>query len=164
MGDVDAVKEKLKPLMADAGDDEFTGIHMTSQLAFRNFGDSERLLEGLRKAGVPELPKGVDPKSKDRLTGAEIKALIFGHLIEGRERETGNAWRRQTAMDGTANVTVGTEARTYVTTIEGDFFCSWFQNDRGCGAMFRNPGGTLENRNEYLLFRPWNSFEFSVVK
>ena len=151
--------------MADAGDGEFTGIHMMSELPFRNFADMERLLEGLRKAGVPELPKGVDPKSKDRLTGAEIKALIFGHLIEGRERETGNAYRRQTAMDGTADMTVGTEASRLVTTVEGDFFCSWSQpNGRGCGAMFRNPGGTLEKRNEYLSFRPWDSFEFSVVK
>jgi hypothetical protein len=67
-------------------------------------------------------------------------------------------------MDGTANVTVRTEAQTFVTTIEGDFFCGWSQNGRGCNAVFRNPGGTLENRNEYLFFRPWNSFEFSVVK
>ena len=40
VGDVDAVKEKLKPLMADAGDDEFTGIHMMSELPFRNFADN----------------------------------------------------------------------------------------------------------------------------
>ena len=125
----------------------------------------ERLLEGLRKAGVPELPKGVGPKSKDRLTGAEIQPLIFGHLIEGRERETGNAYRRQTGMDGTADTTFGTEPLRNVTTVEGDFLCSWSQTyGRGCGAMFRNPGGTLENRNEYLWFRPGNSFEFSVVK
>jgi adenylate cyclase len=163
--DADAIRERLKPLIADNDDGEFTGIHMMSQLPFRNFADMERLLEGLRKAGVPELPKGVDPKSKDRLTGAEIKALIFGHLIEGRELETGNAWRRQTAMDGTADTTVGTEAFRHVTTVEGDLFCSWSQRGgRGCGAMFRNPAGTLENRNEYLNFRPWNSFEFSVVK
>ena len=163
--DVDAVNEKLKPLMADVGDDEFTGIHMMSDLPFRNFADMERMLEGLRKAGVLDLPKSADPKSKDRLIGAEIKALIFGHLIEGRERETGDAYRRQTAMDGTADVTIGPEAFKSVTTVEGDFFCSWSQsNSRGCGAMFRNPGGTFEMRNEYLQFRPWNSFEFSVVK
>jgi TolB-like protein/class 3 adenylate cyclase len=161
----DAIKERLKPFIADADDIEFSGIHAMSEFPFRNFADTERLLEGLRKAGVPDLPKGVDPNSKDRLTGAEIKALIYGHLIEGRERETGNAWRRQTAMDGTADTTVGTEALRFVTTIEGDFFCAWSQRiGRGCGAMFRNPGGTLENRNEYLFFRPWNSFEFSVVK
>jgi hypothetical protein len=163
--DADAIKEKLKPLIADAGDDGFTGIHAMSEFPFRSFADTERLLEGLRKAGVPELPKGVDPKSKDRLTGAEIKALVFGHSIEGRERETGDAWRRQTAMDGTADATVGKEALRIVTTVEGDFFCSWSQpNGRNCGAMFRNPGGTLENRNEYLWFLPSNSFEFSVVK
>jgi TolB-like protein/class 3 adenylate cyclase len=163
--DADAIKERLKPLMADAGDSEFSGIHMASAFPFRNFADTERLLEGLRKAGVPELPNGVDPKSETRLTGAEIKALIFGHTIEGRERETGNAYRRQTAMDGTADVTVGTPmGYPFSTTVEGDFFCNWSLNvGRGCGAMFRNPGGTREQRNEYLFIRPWNSFEFSVV-
>lgn len=162
--DADAIKEKLKPLIADAGDAEFSGIHLMSAFPFKNFADTERLLEGLRKAGVPDLPNGVDPKSKDRLTGAEIKALIFGHLIEGRERETGNAYQRQTAMDGTADVTVGTAAFKMVTTIEGDFFCNWSANSgRGCGAVFRNPGGTREERSEYLFIRPWNSFEFSVV-
>ncbi|MBA4098775.1 MAG: guanylate cyclase [Rhodospirillum sp.] len=163
--DADSIKEKLKPLIADVDDGGFTGLHVMSEFPFRNFDDAERLLEGLRKAGVPQLPNGVDPKSKDRLTGSEIKALIFGHSIEGRERETGNAYRRQTAMDGTADVTVGTLAFKLVTTIEGDFFCNWSPSGgRGCGAVFRNPGGTRAERNEYLFIRPWNSFEFSVVK
>jgi adenylate cyclase len=163
--DADAIKERLKPLIADVDDGGFTGIHMVSELPFRNFADMERLLEGLRKAGVPELPSGVDPKSKDRLTGVEIKAIFFGHLLEGHERETGNAYRRQAAMDGTAEVTVGTLTQTLATTVEGDFFCSWSPHGgRGCSAVFRNPGGTREQRNEYLFIRPWNSFEFSVVK
>jgi adenylate cyclase len=162
--DADAIKEKLKPLMADAGDSELSGIHMMSGFPFKNFADTERLLEGLRKAGVPDLPNGVDPKSSDRLTGAEIKTLIFGHSIEGRERETGNAYRRHTATDGTADVTVGATALKMIASIEQDFFCNWATNaGRGCGAVFRNPGGTREQRNEYLFIRPWNSFEFSVV-
>ena len=162
--DADAIKEKLKPLIADVDDGGFTGLHVMSEFPFRNFVDMERLLEGLRKADVPELPNSVDPKSKDRLAGPEIKALIFGHSIEGRERETGDAYRRQTAMDGTADVTVGAAALKMVTTIEGNFFCNWAANvGRGCGAVFRNPGGTPEQRNEYLSIRPWNSFEFSVV-
>ena len=164
--DADAVREQLKPMMADAGDKDFTGIHMASAMPFKNFADLERLLEGLRKAGIPELPNGVDPKSETRLTGTEIKALILGHSIEGRERETGNVYRRQTAMDGTADVTVGAPmAYRFYTTVEGDFFCNWSLNvGRGCGAVFRNPAGTPEKKNEYLFIRPWNSFEFSVVK
>jgi adenylate cyclase len=163
--DADAIKEKLKPLIADAGDGGFTGVHVMSEFPFRSFADAERLLEGLRKAGVPELPNGVDPKSNTRLTGTEIKALVFGHSLEGHERETGNAYRRQTAMDGTADVTVGApQPYKFSTTVEGDFFCSWAPNGgRGCGVVFRNPGGTREQRNEYLYIRPWNSFEFSVV-
>ena len=35
---------------------------------------------------------------------------------------------------------------------------------RGCAAIFRNPGGTFENRNEYLMVRHWVRFEFSNTK
>ena len=122
------------------------------------------VLEGLRRAGVPELPNGVDP-NKDQLTGAEIKALLFDHTLEGKERETGKVYRRHTGIDGTSDVVVGTDSFDMVTSIEGDYLCSWAPTGwRGCGAVFRNPGGTLEKRNEYLYLRPWNSFEFSVVK
>ena len=163
--DADVIKKRLNPLIADVGDGGFTGIHMMSALPFRNFADTERLLEGLRNAGVPELPNGVDPKSKGRLTGAEIKALYFGHSLEGRQRETGNVYRRHAAMDGTADVTVGApQPDKFSTTVEGDVFCSWSPNGgRGCAAVFRNSGGTREKRNEYLSLFPWTSFEFSVV-
>ena len=35
---------------------------------------------------------------------------------------------------------------------------------RSCSAIFRNPGGTAAQKNEYLLFNQWSRFEFSVVK
>jgi adenylate cyclase len=162
--DADAIRERLKPMVVDADDGDFTVSHMASSFSFRDSADLERLLDGLRKAGVPELPNGVDP-SKDRLTGAEIKTLVIGHSLEGRERETGNVYSRHTAADGTAEVVVGSQSLKMVTSIEGNYWCSWAPDTwRGCGAVFRNPDGTLEKRNEYLYIRPWNSLEFSVVK
>ena len=163
--DADAIKERLKPMIAEADDGDFTGSHMISIFTFMNFSDAERLLDGLRKAGVPDLPAGVDPNSKERLSGMDIKNLVFGHTIEGRERETGNPYKRQTEMDGTADVMVGSDSWKMTTSIEGNYWCNWSVTGwRGCGAVFRNPGGTREKRNEYLFIRPWNSFEFSVVK
>ena len=69
-------------------------------------------------------------------------------------------------MDGTADVTVGARVFGLLTTVEGDFFCTYVveETSRGCGAMFRNPGGTFEKKNEYLAIRTWASWEFSVVK
>jgi adenylate cyclase len=162
--EADAIKQRLKPMIDEANDGEFTGVHMISMFAFISEADAERMLDGLRKASVPELPNGVDPNSKNRLSGAEIKALIYGHSIEGRERETGDEYKRKTAADGTASVSVGSAKFDMITSIEGDYLCNWTRTgSRGCGAMFRNPDGTREKRTEYLFIRPWNSFEFSVA-
>jgi TolB-like protein/class 3 adenylate cyclase len=163
--DADAIRERLKPMIAEANDGDFTGSHMISAFMFVNFSDAERLLEGLRKAGVPDLTNGVDPSSRERLSGADIKTLVFGRTIEGRERETGDFYKRQTGADGTADVVVGSEELEMITSVEGNYWCSWSPTGwRGCGAVFRNPTGTREKRNEYLYIRPWNSFDFSVVK
>jgi adenylate cyclase len=163
--DAAAVAEKIKPYGADVDDGEFTGVQTMTEFPFKNDADTERLLEGLRKAGVPELPAGLDLKSKDRLSSAEIASLILGHTIEGRELESGDAYLRMTEMDDSVEVKVGSWSDTGVTSIDGQFLCSWFPTSyRNCFAVFRNPVGTADRKNEYLLRGPWNSFEFSVIK
>jgi len=123
------------------------------------------VLVGLRKAGVPELPFGFDRKSKDRLDGAAIKALLFGHEIQGHETTTGNPYRRVISEDGTSSVTVGEWSDTGSGQIEGNMFCFyWPSRGRNCATVFRNPEGSFAQRNEYRLILQWNSFEFSVVK
>ena len=74
---------------------------------FREHADSERVLGGLRKAGVPELPSGYDAKSKDRLTGEEIKSLVFGHEHLGRDVASGNVFVSTISADGVISTTGG---------------------------------------------------------
>ena len=72
---------------------------------------------------------------------------------------------RKTAIDGTADVTVGKNAYSTVTTVEGDFLCSWSQRGgRNCGAVFRNPDAVATARNEYIWILPLSTFEFSVLR
>jgi len=163
--DAASAREKLKPYVIGADDGEFTGLIAMRDLPFKNYGDLDRVLDGLRKAGVPDLPFGFDPKSKDRLSGAEIKALIFGHEIRGHQLGTGDAYSRTTATDGTSSVTVGTWSDKGVSRIEGDTMCSSYPTGpRACLAFFRNPGGTLDHMNEYVAIRHDGRYEFSVVK
>ena len=148
-----------------SGGDEFTGLMAAIEFPFKNYADLDRVLVGLRKAGVPELPDGYDSKSKDRLDGAGINTLLFGHEIQGRETRTGYPYRRVIAEDGTSSVTVGGWSDTGSSYIEGDMLCYfWPSRGRLCAAIFRNPGGTFAQKNEYRLSIPWSSFEFSVVK
>ena len=151
--------------MAKTNDRENTGLLAATEFPFKNYADLERVLVGLHEAGVPELPFALDPKSKDRLDGAAIKALLFGHEIRGHEIATGHAYRRVTAEDGRSSVTVGEWSDTGSGQIEGNMFCFyWPSRARNCGIVFRNPEGDFAQRNEYRLILQWNSFEFSVVK
>ena len=94
---VAALRERLDPMLKESDNGEFTGQLAQTFFVFKNYADTERLLDGLRKAGVPELSFGFDPKSKDRLTGEEIRTLTFGHQFEGRLL---NDWRTLFEDDG----------------------------------------------------------------
>jgi TolB-like protein/class 3 adenylate cyclase len=136
--------------------------------SFKEHADSERVLDGLRKAGVPELPSGYDAKSNDKLTAEETKSLVFGHELRGRQIESGDPWMRTTSADGSVNASLGSSSDSGITRMEDDAVCTFYPTLDGggkiCGVVFRNPGGTLEKKNEYLLVQPMNRFEFSVVK
>ncbi len=164
---VGALRERLNTLLKGSDTGELTGQLAQTHFVFKNYADTERLLEGLRKAGVPELAWGFDPESKDRLTGEEIRKLAFGHKFEGRLLNDGRPYSRTTAADGFAHITIGLETTDAPNTIEGDTIClNQVPTDgpRSCSAIFRNPGGSAAQKNEYLLFNQGRRFEFSVVK
>jgi len=163
--DFAVVKEKLKPILADDNLSELTGLLARNNFAYKNYADTKRLLDGLHKAGVPELPAGFDPKSKDRLTGAQIKTLFFGHEIRGREIVSGGTYWRKTEVDGTYRAITGPRSFEGIGWIEGDLLCTVLRTrPLQCRAVYRNPAGTFAGQNEYLYFRDVYRFEFSVVK
>ena len=84
---VAAYRDRLKEVMLERNDGGANQLVTQRYFVFKNRADIERLLDGLSKAGVPELPEGVDLDTKNRLTGAEIRSLILGHELNG-----GGAW------------------------------------------------------------------------
>lgn len=104
----------------------------------------------------------LDPK--DRLTGGEIKSLVLGHELHGRNITPDiEPYSRVANADG--SVTVGSRTRTGATWVQGSFLCNAYPKAlTTCGAVFRNPFGTQEQENEYLSIYPKNRIEFSVVK
>jgi tetratricopeptide (TPR) repeat protein len=165
-GDIAVVKEKLKQVLSEDGQPELTGLMAQNLIPYKNYADVERMLDGLRKAGVPELPFGFDPKSPDRLSGAEIKALFFGHEIQGQEvLGGGGAYWRKTEEDGSYRAMVWDKTFKGVTWLEGDIMCIASKTRPiACRAVYRNPAGSFDQKNEYLYFRDIDRFEFSVVK
>ncbi len=163
--EADSLLKDINRYNAQTGDPNMTILFARGFWKFREHTDIARVLDGLRNAGVPELPSSYDAKSKDKLTGDQIKSLIFGHVLVGREIESGSPFTRNVSVDGAVSVTVGGWSDKGVARVEDDAMCSWFlTRDHTCAVVFRNPAGTFEEKNEYLLVRPWNAFEFSVFK
>ena len=129
--------------------------------------DMARLLGGLRKAGVPDLPVGLAAANAQRLTGSEIVALVFGHELKGRRRlpETAS-YHAMIAADGAITKTIGGAVFTGHAWVQGDHLCTAYPRVlASCGALFRNPDGTPEAMNEFTMLFPLNSrYEFSVAK
>jgi tetratricopeptide (TPR) repeat protein len=163
-----AVEQKLKPLLNEINvGQELSGLLTQNFFPFKNHTDFKRLLGGLRKAGVPEALFGMNAASEDRLTGAEIAAVFYGHELEGRDLDRNESYWQSTAHDGSARLTLGTRSDTGILRIEGNTYCVYWRTEfRHCNMVFRNPTGTLERRNEYLQiggYEPYRT-EFSMVK
>ena len=137
-------------------------------MVFKNTADIERLLAGLTKAGVPDLPAlakaGMNPK--DRLTGTEIRSLMFGHETRGKLAfDTFLPMRRTTSVDGAVNETIGQRTRKGTSWVQGNFLCNAFPGElTSCGAIYRNVFRTPGRDDEYKAVYRWDQFEFSVVK
>jgi class 3 adenylate cyclase/TolB-like protein/tetratricopeptide (TPR) repeat protein len=127
---------------------------------------AERELADLARAGLPELPFGYDSKVKDRLTAEEIKALTFGHTRRGRDVKSGAAFSDVIAKDGALSTSgdlgPGTATLLY---LGGKLICyGWTDWGPSCSAVFRNPDGTADHQDEYILVEACCEYRFSVVK
>ena len=148
-------------------------------IPFVQLEDARRFKDGLIKAGIVELPFGFDPKSKDRLSGDEMHALMFGHTLAGNVLEFGRTdsgtnqaeaykagvpWSVTVAADGSSVSYTWGDLHNSGGRIHlgGDIDCFYFSYEKVCAAIFGNPSGTREQRNEYYWLLPWNLIAFSV--
>ncbi len=117
---------------------------------------------------MPDLPAlgSVGLDAKDRLTGVEIKSLIFGRQTQGR-LIFGEFLpiKRTTSADGAVHETVGTMTREGTSWAKGNFLCNAFPEElTSCGAIYRNVFRTPGRDDEYTAVYRWHQSEFSVVK
>ncbi|MET3597096.1 class 3 adenylate cyclase/TolB-like protein/Flp pilus assembly protein TadD [Mesorhizobium shonense] len=163
-----AALETLRKVVARRWEWEPSQLMTQDSMVFKNTADIERLLAGLTKAGVPELSAlakaGMNPK--DRLTGAEIKSLMFGHETRGKlVMPTFLPMQRTTSIRGAVSETVGQRSRVGTSWVQGDFLCNAFPRElTSCGAIFRNSFRTPGRQDEYKSVYRWEQFEFSVVE
>ncbi len=129
---------------------------------FKRNADIDRLLGGLSKAGVPDLPSGLGLDEAERLSGDEIRSELFGKSLSGQMvRPKVEPFRLTIAEDGTIGAKPGEVAAA--AWVQGNFMRKASAEQLTvCGAVFRNPSGTAAAQNEYVMVNRWDRMEFSV--
>jgi len=152
---------------------------IAAAVQFYPFQDREILkwlADGFEAAGGVERPPSRYLKldAETRLSGDEIKALLFGHSIKGTDYWLKDDWRQQRALDGkvtsieAGTIRTATEADGDVMGegwIEGDRLCDrWPEADGDltiCVTVFRDPDS---GQNNYYMVTDTGPHPFSVVK
>ena len=151
MDDAAAAKKELEQL--EAGPSAHRAMH---NLPFDRKADMDRMRDGLIKGGMPRY--AVDLRDEDRLNGEQIRSLVFGHTLHGKQTApTEESYFRETSPEGQARTTIGSSfSETGTSTVNGDTLCTLWDSDVEvtCLMFFRNPGGTAAQQDEFILLSP----------
>jgi hypothetical protein len=108
--------------------------------------------------------------AENQLTGEEIKNLLFGSKTTGINLFDGRQWWAERKKDGeiTWSGPGSIPSDTGKSRIEGDMICNQFQKRlwgiENCGTVFRNPGGSYEGKDEYVICWDTGFSPLSVVR
>ena len=131
-----------------------------------NTEHADRFAEGLLKAGLPGKPGGYYRISEERkLTGEEIRYLFFGKKTTGFWGK--HQWEINRTKDGEATYLRNSKPfGSGKSWIEGNVLCNQFEKLYGglsyCMDVYRNPEGTSEEKNEYVIVDDKGIFGCSV--
>ncbi len=130
---------------------------------FFNVPENTRLIQGLRRINIP-----YDFSAKEfdgqRLTGAEIDALVFGHRIHGLSNERGLEHGAFISADGSSAIAYGDwSVGSGSAHVKDDQLCLVWSTTFFCSEVLRNPGGTKAKENEYILLHDGGNYPFSRV-
>ena len=133
----------------------------------RSIDLNRRLFEGLRLAGAPKSFPDSEFALRNRLTGDEVRSLLFGHRLHGRTPFTAREVGASFTVDGLVTLSGdwgpadGGQVR-----FEDHRFCfKWgFRAAERCATVFHNPGGSMAKENEYIWYDEFGAFAFSLVK
>jgi TolB-like protein/Flp pilus assembly protein TadD len=133
---------------------------------FNNPEVTQRFTDGLIKAGWPEPHRYYEVYKENKLTGDEIRDLQLGKtmVLAGF---AGGGWTQKFGKDGTVTYEGFGIQDTGKFWIEGDQGCITYEKILArlplCIDLYRNPGGSFEKKDEYLMIHDFNMFPISYV-
>jgi len=140
--------------------------YVETNIVFWSEAARNTFLEGLRRAGVPVWPHAYVGDEAQRLTTAEIESEIIGQKTTGTTKTMGkyennfktpDRWTFESAYVNTGGVL----------SVENDTLCQFTdgapRNFKFCSPIYRNPGGTKEAQNEYVMPNNYEIYYFSIA-
>ena len=125
---------------------------------YRREEDTEHYAEGLRKAGVAELPYGFEGSKEDMLTESEIKALHSGRTTTGIDPVFKGQWWQYHKNNGEVVMKSSAWNLTGTYRFDDRKVCYKWKNlffgRPLCGRVFRNPKGKAKEKNEFIWAGP----------
>jgi Tfp pilus assembly protein PilF len=145
-----------------------------SQSYYKRAEDWHRLFDSFLMAGLPQWPFGFEGSESDRLTGEEITSLLWGRRIEGSaiRDDRPHDFSLKIGADGRWQLDHAFFGEPMSITgngwVEGDTWC--YQSEdysfgrAHCAPVYRNPGGSPEEKDEYVVVWRASLYYFSVVR
>jgi hypothetical protein len=138
-------------------------------MPFKDPEVEKRFAEGFIKSGVPG-KIGEYYKStifqKNKLTGDEIKELVFGKTVSGFDFKSEEEWSIKRGKDGSASYRKGKIFDTGKSWIEEDRLCNQWQNlyggYRDCAPIFMNPEGMSNKKEQYIGISAYGFVPFAI--
>jgi adenylate cyclase len=156
---------EVKRLLGQEASHNVQFVRLT-QSHFRRADDLNRLLEGLRKAGLPEWPFGYEGTDERRVDRAEAEALTLGRTWQG-QHELATPFIAQISQDGTVAFRDPTSLRTGQFFFQDDMLC--YQSEDfalgrpNCGFLYNDPGSIDGTTYEYVYVNAFSLMRFSVA-
>jgi adenylate cyclase len=132
----------------------------------RRSEDLARRLDGLRMAGLPEWPYGYPDRAEQRLDGAQVSALTFGHTWQGQDR-SGEPFLLQIGEDGTTAYRNPNSLRTGRVSLQDNRLCDlsgdFLLGRANCGYLYHDPSSVGGTKYEYVYVNAFSLMHFSVA-
>jgi adenylate cyclase len=132
---------------------------------FRNPEDLEKLLTGLRAAGLPEWAFDFQGEESDRLNEQELRSIVDNRTWTGKH-VLGIEFFQQFDRSGSMAYRSQNSIQTGTVSIQQNRLCQRFDgtalNKDLCGYVYRNPDGASETQDDYIVSLPASLSYFTV--
>lgn len=129
--------------------------------------DVDHYIEGFRRAGVPELPFGYEVAEEAKLSGDDLRALLFGRTTMVTNTRNFQQYLVDRTVEGRLTVRGPFGSDVGTSFIVGDRLCDQLQSlgsRSSCGFVFRKGVDTTERKETYQWVKDEGIFTISLAE